>query len=449
MTVLTYEAPYPVYALDWCKTTGAGGASHLPRASYRLALGSFQDDYRNRISIIGLPDENGLSDSPDDNPYSLPAEGSFVQLADAVHGYPVTRIGWEPSRIYRETWKDLSTELLTTCGDALRIWEFTSDDYAGAQPSSYVGRQASGPAGKLEQKIALSSNKNPNPTTAPLTSFSWNTMAPNLIVTSSIDTTCTVWDIASSAAVTQLIAHDREVYDVAWVPGSVDAFVSVGADGSLRAFDLRSLEHSTILYETPSPNSKKSAAGTPNNAAAAAAAGGSSGTPAALLRLAFNPYDANYLATFHTDSPDVQILDMRSPGRPVVELKAHSGPLTAVGWSRQDSGIVATASDDCQVLIWDLGSQGLYSSQASSSRSPLPDGTGGSASGGNSSAAGHTKITTDPYLAYTAPSEIHNLAWSPNLVGGAYTREDGRGMMAPSGEWVAIAAGKSIRALKV
>lgn len=168
-------------------------------------------------------------------------------------------------------------------------------------------------------------------------------MAPNLIVTSSIDTTCTVWDISTSSAVTQLIAHDREVYDVAWVPGSIDAFVSVGADGSLRAFDLRSLEHSTILYEVPSSASSKKAqsngltsrpAGTPSNGGAPSSS---------LLRLAFNPYDANYLATFSIDSPDVQILDMRSPGRPVVELKAHRGPVSAVGWGRQDSGVIATA----------------------------------------------------------------------------------------------------------
>lgn len=283
-------------------------------------------------------------------------------------------------------------------------------------------------------------------------------MSPNLIVTSSIDTTCTVWDISTSAAVTQLIAHDREVYDVAWVPGSIDAFVSVGADGSLRAFDLRSLEHSTILYETPSHSGRKPAS-TPNTtatnpasvaAAAAVAAAGGGLTPgsgpvgaASLLRLAFNPYDANYLATFHTDSPDVQVLDMRSPGRPVVELKGHRGVVTSVGWSRQDSGIVASAGDDCQVLVWDLGAQGLYSSHASSvqARSPHPEGTGGSSQ--------QTRTSTEPMLAYTAPGEVNNLAWSPNLVGGAYTREDGRGAMAPSGEWVAIAAGRSIRALKV
>lgn len=149
----------PVYALDWCKTSGTNNTSHLPRSSYRLALGSFQDDYRNRISIIGLADERPLYEPQQDidNPYAMPIQEdttSFVPLADALHGYPVTKVGWEPTRIYRETWKDMSTELLTTTGDALRIWEF-SDDYS--QPTSYAGRQSAGPPGKLNQKIALSS----------------------------------------------------------------------------------------------------------------------------------------------------------------------------------------------------------------------------------------------------------------------------------------------------
>lgn len=37
---------------------------------------------------------------------------------------------------------------------------------------------------------------------------------------------------------TQLIAHDKEVYDIAW--GGVGVFASVSADGSVRVFDLRS-----------------------------------------------------------------------------------------------------------------------------------------------------------------------------------------------------------------
>ena len=87
---------------------------------------------------------------------------------------------------------------------------------------------------------------------APLTSFDWNEVDPNLLGTSSIDTTCTVWgletgqvlgrvNMVSGHVKTQLIAHDKEVYDIAFskAGGGRDMFASVGADGSVRMFDLR------------------------------------------------------------------------------------------------------------------------------------------------------------------------------------------------------------------
>ena len=65
----------------------------------------------------------------------------------------------------------------------------------------------------------------------------WNEDDLNKIGTSSIDTTCTIWDIEKECVDTQLIAHDREVYDIAW--GGAGVFASVSADGSVRVFDLR------------------------------------------------------------------------------------------------------------------------------------------------------------------------------------------------------------------
>jgi WD repeat-containing protein 68 len=67
----------------------------------------------------------------------------------------------------------------------------------------------------------------------------------NLIGTSSIDTTCTIWDVEKSTAYTQLIAHDKEVYDISFAPDS-KIFGSVGADGSARQFDLRYAGHFAI-----------------------------------------------------------------------------------------------------------------------------------------------------------------------------------------------------------
>ncbi|KAL4346929.1 hypothetical protein GQ457_17G002240 [Hibiscus cannabinus] len=51
---------------------------------------------------------------------------------------------------------------------------------------------------------------------ASLTSFDWNDVEPKRIETSSIGTTCTIWDIEKSIVETQLIAHVKEVYDIAW-----------------------------------------------------------------------------------------------------------------------------------------------------------------------------------------------------------------------------------------
>ncbi len=112
-------------------------------------------------------------------------------------------------------------------------------------PGTNHGQQ---PASKLTPLALLSNSKTPEHT-APLTSLDWNTVSPSLIITSSIDTTCTIWDIPTLTAKTQLIAHDKEVFDVRFCANSVDVFVSCGADGSVRMFDLRSLEHSTIIYE--------------------------------------------------------------------------------------------------------------------------------------------------------------------------------------------------------
>lgn len=105
-----------------------------------------------------------------------------------------------------------------------------------------------------------------------------------MIGTCSIDTTCTMWDVVKGVPKTQLIAHDKEVYDIAFACGK-DVFGTVGADGSLRMFDLRALEHSTILYESPSLSP--------------------------LLRIAWNKQDPNYLATILTDSSKAIILDIR------------------------------------------------------------------------------------------------------------------------------------------
>lgn len=166
----------------------------------------------------------------------------FTKIAEATHSFPVTRLLWEPPSSTKQ-----STDLLATSGDHLRLWSLPSETPSNPG-NSITSRNREAATTKLTPLALLSNSKTPDHT-APLTSLDWNTVSPSLIITSSIDTTCTIWDIPSLTAKTQLIAHDKEVYDVRFCANSVDVFVSCGQDGSVRMFDLRSLEHSTIIYE--------------------------------------------------------------------------------------------------------------------------------------------------------------------------------------------------------
>ena len=197
--IYTYEAPWLIYGMNW---------STRPSPKFRLAVGSFIEDYKNQVELIQLDEDSG----------------TFTSVGSFLHPYPTTKIMFIPDK------QGSREDLLATTGDYLRIWKVNGRD-------------------DIKTVCLLNNNKN-SEFCAPLTSFDWNETDPSIVGTSSIDTTCTIWNVETHQAKTQLIAHDKEVYDLAFAP-STDVFASAGADGSVRMFDLRSLEHSTIIYESP------------------------------------------------------------------------------------------------------------------------------------------------------------------------------------------------------
>lgn len=240
-----YLAPFATYAYDWCKWPVMDGNS-----AGKMAVGSYLEDPHNFVQILDThitPQQTSIPGQPQ---YGL----EYTKVAEATCAYPVTRILWEPPSSQKQ-----STDLLATSGDHLRLWSLPQS--SASQASSSLNRSSAAnsreAAPQKLQPLALLSNSKTPEHTAPLTSLDWNTLSPKLIITSSIDTTCTIWDIPTLTAKTQLIAHDKEVFDVRFCAGSVDVFVSCGADGSVRMFDLRSLEHSTIIYEPAEKNDQK------------------------------------------------------------------------------------------------------------------------------------------------------------------------------------------------
>ena len=319
--VFSYTAPWPVYGLACSQRAGAA-------SQFRFAIGSFVEEYSNKVQIIQVDQD----DSGEDQPASAAAPNSdFVVKGSFDHPYPTTKILWAPEALAAQK------DLLATTGDYLRLWSVGGD-------------------GDVRFERVFNNNNKNSEYCAPVTSFDWNTADPTMIGTSSIDTTCTIWDINAGKVKTQLIAHDKEVYDIAWTLDR-DIFATVGADGSLRMFDLRSLEHSTIMYETQG------------------------GTP--LLRLSWNSLDTNYIATFAADTNKAIVLDIRMPALPVAELGGHTAAVNGVVWAPLASGHFA-------------------SFDRRKCKGPL---------NGPEAAT----VVEDPILAYTAESEISNMTWSGSI----------------------------------
>ncbi|KAL5545793.1 hypothetical protein UlMin_005480 [Ulmus minor] len=280
--VFTYTAQWQVYSLAW---------SVRQDKLNRLAIGSFLEDYSNKVELVQF--NQNTSDFTTDNRLFFD------------HPYAPTNLMFFPSE------DPSNPDFVATSGDYLRLWEIHDD--------------------RIELKSLLNGNKTSEFNSA-ITSFDWAGIDTNKIATSSVDTTCTIWDIEREIVDSQLVAHDKEVYDISW--GGLNIFASVSGDGSVRVFDLRDKERSTIIYE----NSTQ-------------------GCP--LLRLEWNKFDPRFMATFAMDSNKVVILDIRFPTTPLMELCKHKGSVNAISWSPRIGRQLCSVGDDSRALIWDVVGPGF------------------------------------------------------------------------------------------
>lgn len=86
---MIYHAPWAVYAMDW---------SNKPDRPYRLAIGSFVEEYKNKMQILEMD----------------PLSGCVNCSAEIDHSYPMTKVKWIP--------RNAEHDLIATSGDFLRIW---------------------------------------------------------------------------------------------------------------------------------------------------------------------------------------------------------------------------------------------------------------------------------------------------------------------------------------
>lgn len=423
-----YSCQHPLFCADWIS---------VDPSNDWVVLSSFREGYQNRVQVVhGLmyttKEENEEDDregssgiaSPTGSDESTPSadeirakdspscsNGAFdwTNVAETAVEYPLTNVQWDP-QMHTSTHGELR---LGASSEVLRLYKVDQDPDKLKLDGLFPLVQTHLLANNSTANTGSNGDAHDINTFPPVTSFDWNKTDSSIIITSSVDTTCTVWDLNRSHSKgkdkdtahvkTQLIAHDLEVFDVKFLHQSTNIFASVSNDGSMRVFDLRSLEHSTIIYEpTRAP---PLALSVPNTAQAQY-------NPQALLKLSTSNIDQHTLATVGVNLNQVLIIDMRMPGLPVVKLDCSFGGMSqaavnTIQWHPAKNWL-ATAGDDCQALVWDIHPQNP------------------------TKASDVGNVMDTPMLAYQDELEVNNVCW----------RQD-------AGDWLGVISGKGFQALQV
>jgi DDB1- and CUL4-associated factor 7 len=72
--IYKYEAPWILYGMNW---------SVRPDKRFRLALGSFVEEYNNKVQVVMLDEDSG----------------DFAARSTFEHPYPTTKIMWIPDTV--------------------------------------------------------------------------------------------------------------------------------------------------------------------------------------------------------------------------------------------------------------------------------------------------------------------------------------------------------------
>jgi len=290
---------------NYTSSSNLYGLSFQRNIDVRIAISSIEMDVKNKIEIVEFQREK------------------LRRIHTEEIEFPCTKLMWSPSAN--------NSSLLATSSDAMRIYSFNQD------------------MNKLYLNTTLVKSKQYN---APITSFDWNVGNSSILGTSSIDTTCTIWDVNKSMIVKQIIAHDKDVYDISFSKKFENYFVTTGADGSIRGFDLRNLAESDVLFESQEL------------------------TP--LTRIAWNLQNEYFLSALCLEKNYFFIIDIRKKDEAYATLNTHTNVINAMAWSPKSNAHLCTVGDDKSAYIWDITE----------------------------------KNEDDPKMSYNSNNELNNVAWS-------------------------------------
>lgn len=249
--------------------------------SHRVAISSYNMNTNNKLEIVTLEKKKNFL--------------APVRNASASIEFPSTKIQWSPDLTYNE--------IFLSAGDIIRMYKYI-------EHSSSLN-----PIGSLYHKTDTFQ--------APVTSLDWSLINLNLVLSSAIDSTCTLWDLKKNAQVLRISANDKEVFDTCFKPDSEFCFFSAGGDCKVRAFDTRDSSVYSEIFSCNSP----------------------------VLKLKSNSKNSNILVTSELGNSGFSLLDIRSPGKSIASVKCNIFDFCLCN---NNQNLMSTVGQDGKVLIWDI-----------------------------------------------------------------------------------------------
>lgn len=166
--------------------------------------------------------------------------------------------------------------------------------------------------------------------------LSWNPLKEGCLLSGSYDCNICLWDVSYMPeskvldSMSVFKAHESIVEHVAWHAKNENLFGSVGDDGRLMIWDLRSddkPQHSVIAHEKE------------------------------VNYLSFNSFNEWIVATASSDTT-IGLFDMRKLAAPVHFLSSHTEEVFQVEWDPNHETVLASSSDDRRLMVWDLNKVG-------------------------------------------------------------------------------------------
>lgn len=161
--------------------------------------------------------------------------------------------------------------------------------------------------------------------------LSWSPFKEGYLLSGSNDCNICLWDISSMPqskvldAMSIYKAHENIVEHVAWHNKNENLFGSVGDDGRLIIWDMRSdkPQHSVVAHDKE------------------------------VNYLSFSPFNEWIVATASSDTT-IGLFDVRKLDTPLHFLSSHTEEVFQVEWDPNHETVLASSSDDRRLMVWDL-----------------------------------------------------------------------------------------------